>query len=131
MIGQLEVRHPYVGEVPAELVLGFEALPIEAEFQWVLVVDGKIKAQMLCGAMHGLLFIVRLTALPDAPKSWAVTLFRKVLADAKAQGIIGYVSFLSDSNPQEVKLMRIVQKSGGMLLPVSGAWGFGSVEVKY
>jgi hypothetical protein len=127
----IEVRHPYVGEVPAELVVGFEALKIDAEWQWVAVADGRVVAQMLTAPMHGILCILRLTAFADAPRGWAVRLFRAALAEARAAGMIGYVSFLSDQNPQERKLMRIVQYSGGMLLPATGAWGFGSTEVKY
>jgi hypothetical protein len=127
----VQVRHPYVNEVPSELIAGFEALPIDPEWQWVLVADGRVVAQMLCARMHGLLAILRLTAFPDAPRGWAVKIFRGVMADVRTQGIIGYMTFLSDSNPQERKLMRIVQKSGGMLLPASGAWAFGSTEVRY
>jgi len=127
----VEVRHPYVGEVPAELMAGFEALPIDPEWQWVLVAGGRIVAQMLGARMHGLLLVMRLTAFPDAPRGWAVKMFRAALAEARSQGIIGYVTFLSDANPQERKLMKIVQHSGGMIIPASGAWACGSTEVRY
>jgi hypothetical protein len=129
--GQIEVRHPVAGEVPAELIAGFEALPIDLEWQWVLIVDGGVEAQMLCAPMHGLLAILRLTAFPSTPAAWLVRFLRSVLADSHARGMIGYVTFLSDANPMELKLMRIVQRSGGMLLPSSGAWAFGSTEVRY
>jgi hypothetical protein len=127
---QISVRHPYVGEVPEELIVGFEALKIDQEWQWVAVYDGKVVAQMLCAPMHGLLGIMRLTAFSDAPKGWALRLFREALGEAKEAGMLGYMTFLSDRNPQEQKLMRIIQKQG-MLIPASGAWGFGSTEVKY
>lgn len=127
----IEIRHPYVNEVPAELIAGFEALPIDPEWQWVLIADGKVKAQMLCAPMHGLLGILRLTAFDSAPRGWALKFFREVLADARRQGMIGYVTVLSDVNPKERKLMSLIQRSGGMIIPVSGAWGFGSTEVKY
>jgi hypothetical protein len=127
----IEVRHAYVGEVPSELIVGFEALRIDPEWQWVLVVNGKVMAQMLCANMHGLLAILRLTALPGAPSAWAVTLFRRAMAEARKSGAIGYVTFLSDARAQERKLMRIVQRSGGMLLPATGAWAFGSTEIRY
>lgn len=128
---QIEVRHPYVGEVPPELIVGFEAFKIDPEWQWVLAVDDKIVAQMLCADMHGMLCILRLTAFEDAPVSWLVRFLRGVLAEAHRREMIGYVTFLSDANPQERKLMRIVQRSGGMLMAATGAWGFGSTEVKY
>jgi|SRR5215469_8029572 len=125
------VRHPYVGEVPIELMTGFEAFSIDSEWQWVLVENGKIKAQMLCANAHGLLIIIRLTSLPDVSKGWLVRMFREVMRDARENGCIGYATFLADDNPKELKLMRIVQKSGGFLLPKSGAWAAGSTEVKY
>lgn len=127
----IEVRHPYVNEVPQELIVGFEAFKIDAEWQWVLVVDGKIKAQMLCAPMHGLLAIMRITAFDDAPRGWTLNFFRAALADARRKGMIGYVTVLTDQNPKERKLMRVIQRSGGMLMPITGAWGFGSTEVKY
>lgn len=130
--GEITVRHPYVAEVPEELMAGFEALKIDAEWQWVMTVDGKVVAQMLCAPMHGLLAIMRLTAFPDAPAAWLVRFMREVLAEVRReQGMIGYITFLSDMNSQERKLMKIVQHSGGMLLPSSGAWAFGSTEVRY
>jgi len=129
--GELDVRHPYVNEVPPELMTGFESLPIDPEWQWVLTVDGRIRAQMLCASAHGMLLILRVKAMPDAPAAWLVCFMRRVLADARALGMIGYVSFLSDRNPQEVKLMRIVQRAGGLLLPQSGAMVAGSLEVGY
>lgn len=130
-ISNVEVRHPYLNEVPEELLRGFEAFKIDAEWQWVLVADGKVKAQMLCMNAHGILFILRLTALPDAPGGWAMILFRRVFREAKERGILGYATFLTDANSQERRLMTIVQRAGGCLLPASGAWAFGSVEVKY
>lgn len=128
---QLEVRHPYVGEVPTELMAGFEALKIDPEWQWVLVVDGKVEAQMLCAPMHGLLVILRVVAFKEAPRSWLVKFLRRVMEEAKGLGLLGYVTFLSDLNPQERKLMKIIQHSGGLLIPASGAWGVGSTEVRY
>lgn len=127
----ITVRHPYVGEVPAELMTGFEVLPVDREWQWVLVHEGKVKAQMLTINAHGLLFIMRLVALPDAPHGWAIKLFRQVMREAKDLGLIGFMTFLADQNSQEVKLMKIVQRLGGILIPQSGVWAAGSTEVSY
>lgn len=129
--GSIEVRHPYVNEVPEELMHGFEIFRIDPEWQWVLVVDDKVVAQMLCVDLHGMLGIVRLTAVSGAPSFWLVRFLRGVLTEAKSLGLSGYLSFLSDQNPQERKLMRIVQRSGGILLPSSGVWACGGLEVGY
>lgn len=129
---KISVRHPYGGEVvPAELIQGFEAYKIDPDWQWILVVDGMVKAQMLCANAHGILMILRLTAQSDAPYGWAVKLFRQVMKDAKFAGCIGFMTFLADQNPAEVQLMRIVQRLDGYLLPQSGAWAAASVDIAY
>jgi hypothetical protein len=125
------IRHPYVNEVPADLMRGFEAYRIDSEWQWVLIVDGSVKAQMLCANAHGILLILRLIAFPDAPHGWLAAMLRHVMAEARQAGCIGFITFLSDRNPAEVKLMRIVQRMGGFVLPQSGAMVAGSTETKY
>src|ERR1700757_5150597 len=127
----LEVRHPYVAEVPAELLVGFEGFKIDAEWEWVLVADGKVVAQMLCAPMHGVLMIVRLTALPTAPHGWAVTLFRRVLKECHGLKMIGYTTFLSDATHAERRLMKIIARTGGYLVPVSGVWAAGRFDTRY
>jgi hypothetical protein len=130
MIGTIDVRHPYVGEVPEELMAGFEAFKIDQEWQWVLVHEGKVKAQLLGANAHGVLIILRLTATKDAPHGWAVKMFRAVMRECKENGVIGFTTFLDDRQKPEVKLMKIVQRFG-YLLPASGAWAAGSTEVRY
>lgn len=131
LLHELDIRHPYVNEVPPELMKGFEACHIDPEWQWVLVADGRVKAQLLACDAHGLFMILRLTALPDAPTSWLVRFLREIMKEARRAGCFGFITFLSDQNPQEIKLMRIVQRHGGYLLPQSGAWAAGSTEVTY
>ena len=128
---ELAVRHPYVGEVPAELIAGFETFKIDPEWQWVLVSDGKIKAQMLCVNAHGVLMILRLTALPDAPRGWALALFRKVLKECQEQEMLGYMTFLEDGKKAERRLMTIISRAGGYLKPWSGVWAVGRFETGY
>ena len=128
---QIEVRHPYVGEVPAELLTGFEAFRIDAEWQWVLVCDGKIKAQLLAANTHGVLMILRLTALADAPHGWALAMFRRVLFDCRGLGMIGYTTFLSDATKAERSLMKIASRQGAYFVPVTGAWVAGRLDNGY
>jgi hypothetical protein len=118
-----------VGEVPAELMHGYEAFPIDQQWQWVAVVDGRIVGQLLGANMHGLLFILRLTMLADAPPSCLLCLLRQAFRDAEAQGCMAYMTFLSDQQPAEVKLMRIVQRHNGYLESFSGAVAAGRLEV--
>jgi hypothetical protein len=125
------IRHPYVNEVPADLMRGLEAFRIDPEWQWVLIVDGHVKAQMLCANAHGILLILRLTSFPDAPHGWLIGMLRHIGAEARQAGCIGFISFLSDQNPAEVKLMRVVQRMSGFVLPITGAMVAGSTEMKY
>jgi hypothetical protein len=128
---EIEVRHPYVGEVPPELLVGFEAFKIDPEWQWIAVADGKVVAQMLCANAHGVLMILRLTSLPDAPHGWAVALFRHVLSDCRELGMLGYMTFLSDDRRAERRLMTIVSRAGGYLKSCTGAWAVGRLDVGY
>lgn len=127
----IEVRHPYVGEVPAELIQGFEAYKIDPEWQWVVVYEGHVVAQLLATNAHGLLHILRITSLPVAPRGWAVALFRRVLDDCLKLKMIGYLTFLGDATRAERRLMRIVSRQGGYLVPVSGVWAAGRLENHY
>jgi hypothetical protein len=128
---EIEVRHPYVNEVPMDLLVGFESFRIDPEWVWVLVVDGKIKAQMLCANTHGVLTIMRISSLPDAPNGWALTLCRRVFKDCREQGLIAFMAFLSDGKKAERRLMRITERLGGFLVPVTGAWAAGSLVTRY
>ena len=125
------VRHPYVGEVPPELMRGFEAWKIDPEWQWVAVSEGNVVAQLLTAPMHGMLYLMRLTALPGAPHGWAVRLFRQMLRDGRERGLIGYFVLLQDNSPGQRRMMRIVQRHAGYLEPVTGVLAAGRLEVTY
>lgn len=132
MIGQVEVRRRYPGEeMPAELMSGLEVFYIVEEWQWVVEYEGKIVAQILTAPLHGLLLLLRMISLPEAPPLWLVLALRRILADAKARGLFGYLILLEDVRPNEVKMMRLAQRGGGMLRPFSGVLAFGSTEFKY
>jgi len=108
---------------------GFEALQIELEWQWVAVHDGRVVAQLLAAHAHQLLLILRLTALPDAPPGTVLRLLRGVMREAKARGLVAYLTFLSDQTGAEVKLMRIIQRHDGYFQPFTGVVAAGRVEV--
>lgn len=130
-IREIQVRHPYVNEVPAELLAGIEAFKIDPEWQWCLTVDGKIVAQILCANAHGVLMILRLTALKDAPHGWALTMFRRVFKDCSDLGLIGYITMLADSKRPECRLMTMIARSGGYLTPFTGVMAAGRFDIGY
>jgi len=127
---QLEVRHPEADEVPAALMQGFEAWKIDRDWQWILVSDGKVMAQLLTSNMHGMLYMMRLTALPEAPYGWALRLLRQAIRDARSRGLLGYIVLLQDSTPEQLCLMRIVQRHQGYLEPITGVLACGRLEVR-
>jgi hypothetical protein len=124
------IRHPQPGEVPAELMTGFEAWKIDLEWQWVVVHNDRIVAQILCSNMHGMLYMLRLTSTRDAPFGWALKLFRQVLRDARDRGLIGYLVLLQDSTREMRRLMTIIQRHNGYLEPVTGVLAAGRLEVR-
>jgi hypothetical protein len=116
--------------VPDDLLRGFEAFRIDPEWQWVLTVDGKIAAQLLAAPMHGVLMILRVTALPTAPASGLLHLLRHVCKECAESNLLGYTVFLSD-NTLEGKLLRIAQRAGAYIVPASGAWVAGRFDTGY
>ena len=131
MIGHIEVRHPYVGEVPPELIVGFESFKIDTEWQWVVVQEGKVVAQLLCAPAHGLLLMLRLTSLPTAPSNWPLLLFRKVFDECSKMGMLGFMAPLADDTKAQRRMMKMVSRMGGYLVPWSGVWAAGRLETKY
>ena len=132
MISQIEVRLRYPGEeIPAELMTGLEAFAIVEDWQWLVIHENKIVAQVLTAPAHGLLIFLRMMSLAEAPPLWMLLALRRILADARERGLFGYVALLEDFRPSEAKLMRLAQRSTGMLRAFSGAIAFGSTEVKY
>lgn len=136
MIAQIEVRNRWwrgkeLEKLPSELMDGMEPYTIDPEWQWVAEYDGKIVGQILACYAHGVPIIIRITSTKDAPKSWAVVALRQMLKDCRARGCVAFMTMLEDSKPQEVKLMRIVQKLGGYVKPFYGAIVAGSTDLKY
>lgn len=110
---------------------GFQVWDIDPKWQWVAVHNGRVVAQLLTAPMHGVLYLMRLTALPEAPKMWAVKLFRQMLREGRELGMIGYMVMLEDSTPAQLQLMRIVQRHAGYLEPFTGVIAAGRLESTY
>jgi hypothetical protein len=124
----LKVRNLRPGEsLPPDIKdTGFEEMPLNPRWIWVLERRGRIVAMAITINAHGFLILLRTGATPKAPPHWPLVLFPQVFAEAKARGCKGYYTFLDDRQPAEVKLMRIVLRIEGALLPAYGAWAVGS-----
>lgn len=124
----MRVRNLRPGEtIPAGITgTGFEALELDPDWVWVVEHRSRRVAILFTANAHGLLILLRIGATRNAPRTWPMILFPQVFATAKARGCKGYYTFLDDRQEAEVKLMRIVLRSGGQLLPASGAWAMNS-----
>lgn len=104
-----------------------EDLPPDPAYTWVAIRDAEIVGILIAGEINRLLMLIRIAAIPSAPPLTSMLLLRRAFSDAKRRGLLGYLTFLSDSAAAEAKLMRIVQRSRGELLSTSGAWAYGKL----
>lgn len=102
-----------------------EELPPDPLHTWVAIRDAEIVGVLISGEMQSMLLLIRIAAVPTAPPLTSMLLLRRAFSDARRRGLLGYLTFLSDSAAAESKLMRIVQRASGSLMPVSGVWAYG------
>lgn len=102
-----------------------EDLPPDPRYTWVAIRDAEIVGVLIAGELQRMLLLIRIAATPSAPPTTSMLLLRRAFSDARRRGLLGYLTFLSDSAAAEVKLMRIVQRGHGSLLPSSGVWAYG------
>ncbi len=107
---------------------GFEQLPLDPDLTWVAIRNGAVVGVLACGSISLLLILCRIAVTEDASPITPMLLCKRAFTAARRRGFLGYVTFLSDSAAAESHLMRIVQRSGGNLIPQSGAWAFGDFE---
>ena len=79
---------------------------------------------------HGWLVLWRILAVSPLPSgvplNWIKETLPQVFAQARLRGCVGFLTFLADNRPEEVKLARIVQMfPGSTLLPFQGSMGVG------
>lgn len=121
--------------LPSSIVTGFEISGIYPDWCWVIEHDGKIVACCLAMAGHGICFLLRIVATPDAPNYWFVVLLRKVLLDCKTRGCLGFTVYFESPKEEnatltiEQRLARICVKLNCMLIPSSGVWALGSMDI--
>lgn len=106
---------------------GFEHLPLEAEWCWIAEIDQQPSAVLIGGQAHGLFLLFRLIVVAPSSSipSLPLLLLRRAFRDAKERGCLGFLTVLDDAKPAEVKLMRLILRQGGSLIPHNGAYGAG------
>jgi len=107
--------------------IGWENLTLDPEWTWISENGSGITGLLICGYCFPFLLILRIAATPTASPATPLLLLRQAMRDARRRGLVGYLTFLSDSAAAEGALMRIVQRADGQILPSSGAWAFGKL----
>ena len=87
-------------------------------------------ALIVCSFCHGWLVLFRVLALsplpPGIPLTWFLEAVPQVFAEARERGCVGFLTFLADNRPEEVKIARIIAgMPGATLLPFQGSIGTG------
>lgn len=81
--------------------------------------------------MHGVAFLVRMSATPSASKAVFVGLLRKLLADLLSRGYTQYAVCLSNDKKAEVKLTTILKKAGGRAIQSNLTFFSGPTDVQW
>lgn len=74
-------------------------------------------AILVAAPMQGVAMLLRLFVKDSASSHVLVGLFRKSLADICNRGYTRYAVFLGDDNKAKAKLLRLVNKAGGEVIP--------------
>ena len=124
---RLDDEVPYASLQRGGIPLGWEHIGLDPEWTWVAEHQGSIVGILVCGYIFPMLLLSRIAMAPSAPPATPLLLLRRAMRDARRRGLVGYLTFLSDSAAAEGQLMRIVQRTHGEMLPASGVWAWGKL----
>lgn len=126
----MQVRCLREGEaIPFSLQNGFENLVLQPEWCWVATREEEVIALLMACNNHGIALLWRFIIKPNAPRSTALLLLRRMLSDCRARGVKGYMAFLDITRPAEHGLAKIAVKAGAKIFPAQGIWVSGTTEV--
>lgn len=123
----LEDKIPFASLSRGGIPVGWEQFDLDPEWTWVATRGLEITGLLVTGYCFPFILLLRIAATPTASPTTSLLLLRSALRDAKRRGLVGYLTFLSDSAAAEGALMRIVQRAEGKMLPASGVWAFGQL----
>jgi hypothetical protein len=94
------------------------------EWAWVVECEAYPTpfAVIVASQAHSWLVLYRILAIsplpPGVPLTWFMEALPRVFAEARLRGCVGFMTFLADNQPAEVKMARIAVKlAGGTVLP--------------
>jgi hypothetical protein len=133
---RVNVRNLRCGEaafLPAALLNHGMPYLVE-DWVWVVELDAPIApvpfAIIITSFAHGwvvLWRVIALSPLPSAvPLTWFLKALPQVFAEVRLRGCVGFVTLLSDDQPAEVKMARIITRlARGGIMPFQGSIGAG------
>jgi hypothetical protein len=106
---------------------------LDPNWSWVVTPkDNDLPIALIVGSFaHGWLVLWRVLVVKPRPKNvaahWFLEAMPKVFDNARESGCVGILTFLADDKLQEVKLARLLLRTGGKLLPFKGSVGFAPI----
>jgi hypothetical protein len=107
--------------------LNTEFIVIDPEWCWVAEFQGRIVAVLLGAPVHGMLFLMRIVAMPNCPSSTLVVLLRQVFRDAVEQGCVTFCTFLDAAREEENRLLKLALRCGAKTEATGGIWAFSTL----
>lgn len=107
----VHIRHPRPDELHTlDILKEFHSLPLDGQWIWLAEQDDKVLGMAMASPMHGILFLMRMLVVEDAPPTIALSLIKRMGKDSKARGCFGYMCLLDPKQPAEMKLGRFFQR---------------------
>ena len=138
----VHVRNLHEGEAPTlPAALQDHGMPFMVP-EWVWVVEpvsplGPFAppapfALLVTSFAHGWLVLWRILSVSPLPSTvpltWVMEALPQVFEQTRARGCVGFLTFLADNRPEEVKMARLIASLPGCsLLPFQGSMGVGSL----
>lgn len=101
---------------------------LDTKWVWVAIHEGEVKACLIAAPFHGIVFLAVLNAVEGTPGFVVRALLKEALAHIQERGYSSFSTYLDAARVKELKLARIIQRYGGVLLPASGFWAVAPIR---
>jgi hypothetical protein len=109
-VSKVRIRHPE----KLDIITGLEPMELDMDWVWVAEQQGKQIAVMVAANFHGMAFMLRLIALPEAPPSTVLHLLREASKEAQKRGTKGFASMFDLTVPVERRMWTLAKKMGAV-----------------
>ena len=109
-VSKVRIRNPE----KLDIITGLEPMELDMDWVWVAEQQGKQIAVMVAANFHGMAFMLRLIALPEAPPSTVLHLLREASKEAQKRGTKGFASMFDLTVPVERRMWTLAKKMGAV-----------------